>query len=70
MECMKGAVASLGTEKYGISRNQIKKYVGDTLGIELGRSSYYSKKFSILLKKAIAENLFVFDVCHGLYTLP
>ena len=70
MDCMKSAVLSLGTEKYGISKNQMKKYVGDTLGIELGKSSYYSKKFSILLKKAITENLIVFDGCHGLYTLP
>ena len=70
MDCMKRAVQSLGTEKYGVSKNQIKKYVGDTLGIQLGKSSYYSKKFSILLKKSINENLIVFDGCHGLYTVP
>lgn len=69
IECMKGAVLSLGTERYGVSRNQMKKFVGDAFGMELSKSSYYSKKFSILLKKAIDEKLLVYDSCHGLYSL-
>ena len=69
LSCMKDAIATLGTEKYGISRNQMKKYVGDSFGIELGKSNYYSKKFSALLKRGIAEKLFHHDVSHGLYTL-
>ena len=67
---MKSAIQDLASKNYGISRNQMRKYVADNLDIDLSRNSYYSKKFCLMIKKGIEDQMFCFDSCHGLYTLP